>query len=311
MFKQSIKSIINYQGRVATCNLIKSTSSSSSFGYSKSSYSSSSSSSYVTSDKMKDKVCFVTGGAAGIGLGVVERFVKEGAKVAIVDLNGELATKVSNEINQKYPNSTIPVQVDISQDKDVKRGIEDTVAKFGGLDVVVSNAGFQHIQAIDELELDNWKKMLGVHLDGSFLCAKYGIKEFKKDIKRGGSIIFMGSVHSKYASDLKSPYVTAKHGLEGLTRSVAREGAKYNVKSNLICPGFVRTALVERQIPEISKRLSISEEDVIKTIMLKDTVDGEFTTVQDVAEVAVFFASMPNKSLTGQSLIVSHGWIME
>ena len=121
----------------------------------------------------------------------------------------------------------------------------------------------------------------------------------------------MGSVHSKEASVLKAPYVTAKHGLIGLAKVVAKEGAAHGVRANVICPGFVRTPLVEKQIPEQARELGISEEDVIKKVMLKDTVDGEFTTVQDVADVALFFASFPTNALTGQSLIVSHGWSME
>jgi 3-hydroxybutyrate dehydrogenase len=128
---------------------------------------------------------------------------------------------------------------------------------------------------------------------------------------RGGSIIYMGSVHSKEASLLKAPYVTAKHGLIGLCRVVAKEGAKHGVRANVVCPGFVRTPLVDKQIPEQAKLLGISEEDVIKKVMLKDTVDGEFTTGQDVAEATLFFASFASAALTGQSLIVSHGWFME
>ena len=126
-----------------------------------------------------------------------------------------------------------------------------------------------------------------------------------------GSIIYMGSVHSKEASVLKAPYVTAKHGLIGLAKVIAKEGAKHKVRANVICPGFVRTPLVDKQIPEQSKALGISEDDVIRRVMLKDTVDGEFTTLQDVAEVALLFASFPTNALTGQSLIVSHGWSME
>ena len=128
---------------------------------------------------------------------------------------------------------------------------------------------------------------------------------------RGGSIIYMGSVHSKEASVLKAPYVTAKHGLIGLAKGVAKEGAKYGVRANVICPGFVRTPLVEKQIPQQAKTLGISEQDVVKKVMLKDTVDGEFTTVADVAEVALLFASFPSNALTGQSLVVSHGWFMQ
>ncbi len=128
---------------------------------------------------------------------------------------------------------------------------------------------------------------------------------------RGGSIIFMGSVHSKEASVLKAPYVTAKHGLIGLAKTIAKEGAAHGVRANVICPGFVRTPLVEKQIPEQAKALGISEDDVIKKVMLKETVDGEFTTVDDVAQVALFFASFPSNALTGQSLVVSHGWFMQ
>ena len=110
---------------------------------------------------------------------------------------------------------------------------------------------------------------------------------------------------------LKAPYVTAKHGLIGLAKVVAKEGAAHGVRANVICPGFVRTPLVEKQIPEQAKELGISEEDVVKKVMLKETVDGEFTTVEDVAEVALLFASFPSNALTGQSLVVSHGWFMQ
>ena len=110
---------------------------------------------------------------------------------------------------------------------------------------------------------------------------------------------------------LKAPYVTAKHGLIGLAKVVAKEGAAHGVRANVICPGFVRTPLVEKQIPEQAKELGISEDDVVKKVMLKETVDGEFTTVEDVAEVALLFASFPSNALTGQSLVVSHGWFME
>jgi 3-hydroxybutyrate dehydrogenase len=129
--------------------------------------------------------------------------------------------------------------------------------------------------------------------------------------RRGGSIIYIGSVHSKEASVLKAPYVTAKHGLLGLTRVMAKEGARHGVRANLIAPGFVRTPLVDKQIPEQARALGISEDEVIRNVMLKETVDGEFTTVQDVAEVALFFAAFPSNALTGQSLVVSHGWFME
>jgi len=174
----------------------------------------------------------------------------------------------------------------------------------------VSNAGIQIVHPVQDFSYADWRKMISIHLDGAFLttraCMKYMIAGGK-----GGSIIYMGSVHSKEASKLKAPYVAAKHGLIGLCKVVAKEGAEYNIRANVICPGFVRTPLVDKQIPEQALALGISEADVVKKVMLKETVDGEFTTADDVAQVALMFASFPTKALTGQSMVVSHGWSMQ
>jgi 3-hydroxybutyrate dehydrogenase len=183
------------------------------------------------------------------------------------------------------------------------------INKFGALDVLVSNAGIQIISPLVDLELAKWKKLLSIHLDGAFLTTRAALRQMYK--QNSGSIIYMGSVHSKEASVLKAPYVTAKHGLIGLAKVVAKEGAAHGVRANVICPGFVRTPLVDKQIPEQAKKLGITEQEVIKNVMLKDTVDDEFTTVEDVAEVALFFAAFNSNALTGQSAIVSHGWFME
>ena len=188
----------------------------------------------------------------------------------------------------------------------VDAGITRVVETLGSLDILVCNAGIQTISPLEALSLADWRGVLAVHLDGSFLATRAALRHM---YARGrGSIIYMGSVHSKEASVLKGPYVTAKHGLIGLARVVAKEGARHGVRANVICPGFVRTPLVERQIPEQAKALAISENEVIRNVMLKETVDGEFTTTQDVAEAALFFASFESAALTGQSLVVSHGW---
>jgi 3-hydroxybutyrate dehydrogenase len=152
--------------------------------------------------------------------------------------------------------------------------------------------------------------MLAIHLDGAFLTTRACLKRMYAQ-GRGGTVIYMGSVHSKEASVLKAPYVAAKHGLVGLAKVVAKEGAAHGVRANVICPGFVRTPLVEKQIPEQAKELGISEEDVVRKVMLKETVDGEFTTVEDVAHTALFLATFPSNALTGQSIVVSHGWFMQ
>ncbi|MGA9562492.1 MAG: 3-hydroxybutyrate dehydrogenase, partial [Pseudolabrys sp.] len=199
---------------------------------------------------------------------------------------------------------------DVTSEAEVDAGMAKAVSVFGRIDVLVSNAGIQVVAPLEDFDFAKWKQMLAIHLDGAFLTTREALKHMYKQAT-GGSIIYMGSVHSKEASLLKAPYVTAKHGLLGLAKVVAKEGAKHGVRANVICPGFVRTPLVDKQIPEQSKALGISEEQVVKGVMLKDTVDGEFTTVEDVAEAAVFFASFNTNALTGQSLIVSHGWSMQ
>jgi 3-hydroxybutyrate dehydrogenase len=200
--------------------------------------------------------------------------------------------------------------MDVTNEAQVEAGIAHAIEAFGRIDVLVSNAGIQTVAPIEDFPFDKWKQLLAIHLDGAFLTTRAVIKHMYAQ-GTGGSIIYMGSVHSKEASPLKAPYVTAKHGLEGLAKVVAKEGAKHGVRANVICPGFVRTPLVDKQIPEQAKELGISEDDVIKNVMLKETVDGEFTTVEDVAETALFFASFGSNALTGQSLVVSHGWFMQ
>jgi 3-hydroxybutyrate dehydrogenase len=174
----------------------------------------------------------------------------------------------------------------------------------------VSNAGIQTVHPLEQFPFEEWKRLLAIHLDGAFLTTRECLPHMYAS-GRGGSIIYMGSVHSKEASPLKAPYVAAKHGLVGLAKVVAKEGAKHGVRANVICPGFVRTPLVDKQIPEQARDLGITEEQVVKDVMLKETVDGEFTTVEDVADAALFFAAFPSNALTGQSIVVSHGWFMQ
>ena len=259
--------------------------------------------------KLKDKVCIVTGAASGLGHGIAKLYVSEGAKVVIADLSLDAGNATAKEINDAG-GQAMAVAVDVTNEEQVDKGVADAVEKFGGMDVLVSNAGIQIINPVVELSLADWKKMLAIHLDGAFLTTRACMQAMIKG-GRGGSIIYMGSVHSHEGSPLKSPYVTAKHGLIGLAKVVAKEGAKDKIRSNVICPGFVRTPLVEKQIPEQAKSLGISEEDVVKKVMLKETVDGEFTTVQDVAQTAVFLAGFGSNALTGQSIVVSHGWFMQ
>ncbi|KTD50170.1 3-hydroxybutyrate dehydrogenase [Legionella quinlivanii] len=259
--------------------------------------------------KLQNKVAVVTGAASGIGKEIALLYASEGAKVVIADLNLDQAEQVVSEIKSKG-GEAMAVAMDVTNEQQVDEGIESVVKKFGKIHILVSNAGIQIIESVDKLSLANWKKMLAIHLDGAFLTTRACLRHMYAS-GEGGSVIYMGSVHSKEASKLKAPYVTAKHGLLGLCKVVAKEGAAYRVRSNVICPGFVRTPLVDKQIPEQAKELGISEQDVIKNVMLKETVDGEFTTVDDVANTALFLAAFETNALTGQSIVVSHGWFME
>ena len=259
--------------------------------------------------RLQNKVAYITGGASGIGKAIADRFAAEGAAIAIADMNLDAANAAAKDIEAKG-GKAIGLAVDVSNEEQVEASVADTVKRLGGIDILVSNAGNQIVHPIEEFSFAEWKKVMAIHLDGAFLTSRACLKQMYA-AKKGGSIILMGSVHSKVASVFKAPYVTAKHGLIGLSRTIAKEGAAHGVRSNVICPGFVLTPLVQKQIPEQAELLKISEEDVKKKVMLKDTVDGEFTTVEDVAEVALTFAAFPTNALTGQSLIVSHGWAME
>jgi 3-hydroxybutyrate dehydrogenase len=258
---------------------------------------------------LENKVAVVTGAASGIGEQCARKLASLGAKVVIADLSLKNAQQVAASINGSG-GKALGVEMNVADEDAVNRGIGEAAEKFGGIDVLVSNAGIQIVNPIEDFAFADWKKMMAVHLDGAFLTTKAAIKHMYAS-GRGGAIIYMGSVHSHEASKLKSAYVTAKHGLLGLARVVAKEGGARGVRANVVCPGFVRTPLVDKQIPEQAKALGISEADVVKNVMLRETVDGQFTTVEDVANTVAFLAGFESAALTGQSIVVSHGWYMQ
>jgi len=257
---------------------------------------------------LNNKVALVTGAASGIGEQCAYRLASLGAAVVIADLNLDNAQKVAASI-VATGSKALAVAMDVTSEAAVNDGVERAVQELGSLDVLVSNAGIQIVAPIEDYAFADWKKMLAIHLDGAFLTTKAAIRHMYAS-GNGGSIVYMGSVHSHEASKLKSAYVTAKHGLLGLARVVAKEGGPRGVRANVVCPGFVRTPLVDKQIPEQARELGISEADVVKNVMLRETVDGEFTTVEDVADTVAFLAGFESSALTGQSVIVSHGWSM-
>jgi 3-hydroxybutyrate dehydrogenase len=258
--------------------------------------------------RLQGKVALVTGAASGIGREIARAYLREGAAVAIADMREAAAMETAAALDPTGVHA-LGLAMDVTSEASVEAGTEAVVARFGALDILVSNAGVQIVAPTVDFPFEDWRRVVAVHLDGAFLTTRAALRQMYR--QKRGSIIYMGSVHSKEASVLKAPYVAAKHGILGLARVVAKEGAEHGVRANVICPGFVRTPLVEKQIPEQAAALGMTEEDVVKKVMLRNTVDGEFTTVEDVAACAVFFAAFDTNALTGQSIIVSHGWSME
>jgi 3-hydroxybutyrate dehydrogenase len=260
------------------------------------------------------KVAIVTGAASGIGKEIAFELARAGAAIAIADINLDGAQAVADEIARTGA-CAIGIAMDVTDEAAVNAGTAAVVEQLGGVDILVSNAGIQIVNPIEHYAYADWKKMLAIHLDGAFLTTKAALPHmYRADASgnsRGGTVIYMGSVHSHEASRLKSAYVTAKHGLLGLARVLAKEGAPRGVRSHVVCPGFVRTPLVDKQIPEQAQELGISEDEVIRKVMLGNTVDGVFTTVEDVAKTVRFLAEFPSAALTGQSVVVSHGWYMQ
>ena len=265
----------------------------------------------MTTTLQKDlsgKVALVTGSASGIGRDIAETYARAGAAVGIADINIDAAQNTVDAI-EAAGGRALAIEMDVTSEDAVNEGVQSLVDTFGSIDILVSNAGIQIIDPIDKMSFSDWKKMLNIHLDGAFLTTKAAVRHMYKGDK-GGTVIYMGSVHSHEASMYKAPYVTAKHGLLGLCRVLAKEGAEHNVRSHVICPGFVKTPLVEKQIPQQAAEKGISEEEVVNDIMLVNTVDKEFTTVTDIAQLALFLAAFPTNVFTGQSIVASHGWFM-
>ena len=258
--------------------------------------------------RLDGKVCLVTGAASGIGRGIAEAYARAGGQVVVADLKAADAEAAAQAIRDAGGDA-LAVAMDVADEQQVVDGFAQAIAHYGRIDVLVSNAGIQIINKVTDFSLADWKRMLAIHCDGAFLTTREAMRDMEKR-NAPGAIIYMGSVHSHEASPLKSAYVTAKHGLLGLARTVAKEGGPLGIRANVICPGFVRTPLVERQIPEQAREFGIGEDEVVKNIMLKNTVDAEFTTVDDIANLALFLAAFETNALTGQSIVASHGWAM-
>lgn len=258
---------------------------------------------------LENKTALITGAGSGLGRAIALNYASHGAAIGVADINTGAAQATVDEITESGGKAMV-IAMDVTDEQQVDDGTRELVSQFGHLDILVSNAGTQHIEPIVSMDFADWRKIIAIHLDGAFLTSRAAMRQMVEQ-QSGGCILLMGSVHSKVASPRKAPYVSAKHGILGLCRTIAKEGAEHGIRANVICPGYVKTPLVEKQIPEQAKNFNITEEQVVKEIMLRDTVDFEFTTTEDITGTALFLAAHPNNALTGQSIIVSHGWHME
>lgn len=256
---------------------------------------------------MFHKSALITGAASGIGKACALRMAREGYNIVVADVNMSAAAEVVKEITVEG-RSAIAVSMDVTNEDAVENGFDIMTSVYGSCDLVMSNAGVQIVHPFEDYPFEDWKKMMAIHADGAFLVSRAAFRRMKASGK-GGRIVFTGSVQSFVGSKLKEPYNFAKHGVAGLAKAIAREGADYGIYTYTICPSFIKTPLVEKQIPEQARDLGITEEEVVKNIMLRDTVDGQFTTVEDVANTLAFLAN-DQGALTGQSLRLTHGWAM-
>lgn len=253
------------------------------------------------------KTALITGAASGIGRACAARMAREGYGVAVADIDLAAAETAAKELTAQGL-SAIAVSMDVSDERAVEEGFDQLTAVYGSCDLVLSNAGVQIVHPFEDYPFQDWKTMMAIHADGAFLVARAAYRRMKAS-GRGGRIVFTGSVQSFVGSKLKAPYNFVKHGVAGLAKSIAREGAEHGIYAYTICPSFIKTPLVEKQIPQQAADLGITEEAVVRDIMLRDTVDGVFTTVEDVADALAFLAKDAG-ALTGQSLRLTHGWAM-
>lgn len=256
---------------------------------------------------LRGKTALVTGSTSGIGLGIAEAFAAAGCNIAINGLAGASdAEDLRARLAQRHGVAAIYDAADMTKPQEIESMMRRAESEFGGVDILVNNAGIQQVAPVDEFPPDKWDAIVAINLVACFHTLRHALPGMKR--RRWGRIVNIASAHALVASPFKSAYVAAKHGVAGLTKAVALEVAECGITVNAICPGYVRTPLVERQIPDTAKARGIGEEDVVKTVLLAAQPTRQFVTVEQVAAFALFLASDGAASVTGAILSVDGGW---
>jgi 3-hydroxybutyrate dehydrogenase len=255
--------------------------------------------------RLDRKVGIVTGAASGIGLAIAEAFAKEGANVTIADLNEEGGKKAAEGI-KKLGRDAIFVKTNVTKREDCKKLIDETVKKFGRVDILVNNAGIQNVAPIVDFPEDKWDLLIGIMLTGTFLCTKYALPYMIK--QKGGRVINMSSIHGLVGAPYKSAYVSAKHGMMGLTKVTALEMLENGITANAICPTFVRTPLVDKQVDDQAKAHGIPREEVLEKVFYAEAPMKRMLEPEEVAELAVYLASDLARNITGAAIPIDEGW---
>ncbi|MGP8173886.1 MAG: 3-hydroxybutyrate dehydrogenase [Terracidiphilus sp.] len=254
---------------------------------------------------MKGKVAIVTGGASGIGLAIVESLAQAGVKCVIADMDVPGGERTEAKLKEGGFASLF-VKTNVSSSEDVRHLVDAAVEKFGRLDIMVNNAGLQYVAPVVDFPEERWNLLIGVMLTGAFLCCKYSLPHMIK--QKWGRIINISSLHGRVASPFKVAYISAKHGVMGLTKVVALEQAENGITCNAICPAYVRTPLVEKQIADQAKANGISEEDVVQKIMLQPAAIRRLLEPSEVASLARYLCTDEAAGITGAALDIDLGW---
>jgi len=259
------------------------------------------------STEMAGKTAIVTGSTSGIGLGIARSFAGAGMHVMLNGFGDKAEIERTRlEIEETYRVKTAYSAADMSKPADIVAMVEETRARLGPVDVLVNNAGIQHVEAIETFPVAKWDAIIAINLSSAFHATRAVVPEMKA--RKWGRIINIASAHGLVASPFKSAYVAAKHGILGLTKTVALETAEHGITANAICPGYVLTPLVQRQIPETAKARGLTEEQVIRDVLLHAQPTRQFVTTEQIGALALFLSSDAAASMTGAALPVEGGW---